>query len=352
MMELTPRQENILTAVVEQFIATREPVSSAAIAAGYTENGKLLSSATVRNTLHELEDAGYLEKSHHSSGRAPSKAGYRFYVNRLVSTYGCLQAPAESRDVLNQTTGVIEDTRSLLMQYLDFLKDETGCVSLLLFPDTVSLSLNRIEFVRLSDRKVLAILLSRSNLYRQVLVEMDRPVSYEELTAVANYLNRHCYGKTLFQIRAELIRLMKNRVDQLNQTAKRILDTAYRYVTRLEQDDEELVVRGMSNLFSQLDTGDRARLRELVASMEEKHRMVELISACLDRDVTVFLGGELADVDFSMVVSPYGIGSGTKGAFGILGPICMDYRRVMGTMKLLTESLMGTIISRSMQQNE
>ena len=351
MTGLTQRQENILTAVIEQHIASREPVSSGVLAISYQENGRLLSSATIRNTLHLLEDTGYLEKPHLSSGRIPTRKGYREYVNRLISTYSRLQGPEHTRESLVQLAADSGDTRGLLMQYLNFLKNETGCASFLLFPDTVSLQLSRIEFVRLTDCRLLAVLLSRSGLYRQSVIELDRPVSYEELTAVSNYLNRCCFGRTLFQMRGELIRSMQERVEQLDRTARKLLDAAYRCIANMTSTEDDLVIRGISNLLDEDEWNDVHRLQELVSGVEEKHRMMELISACLDRDVSVMLEGEAAG-GFSMVVSPYGIGSGVKGAFGILGPIRMDYRRAMFTMKLLTENLMGTIINRSMQRSE
>jgi len=348
---LTQRQENILIAVIDRHIASREPVSSGILAASYMEDGRPLSSATIRNTLHLLEETGYLEKPHLSSGRVPTRKGYREYVNRLITIYNGLQSPEHTRESLMQLAADSGDTRALLMRYLDFLKDQTGHASFLLLPDTVSLQLSRIEFVRLADRRILAVLLSRSGLYRQSVIELDRPVSYEELTSVSNYLNRNYFGRTLFQIRGELIRSMRDRVELLDQTVRRVLDAAYRCIVNMSSTEEDLVVRGISNLLDDGEWRDVHRLQELVSGVEQKHQMMELVSACLDKDVSVTLEGEPWD-GYSMVVSPYGIGNGVKGAFGILGPIRMDYRRAMCTMKLLTENLMGTIIKRSMQKTE
>lgn len=351
MTQLTIRQVNILTAVIEQHIASHTPVSSGVLAASYRENGRPLSSASIRNTLHLLEEAGCLEKPHLSSGRVPTRKGYRCYVNRLIATYNGLRSPDHTSESLGRLAADSGDTRTLLVRYLDFLREQTGCASFLLLPDTVNLQLNRIEFVRLADRRILAVLLSRSGLYRQSLIELDRPVSYEELATVANYLNRNCHGKTLFQIRGELIRSMRDRVEQLDETMRRILDAAYRFLASMASTEEDLVVRGISSLLNEEEWKDVQHLQKLVSGVEEKHRMMELVSACLDQDVSVMLEGESAS-SFSMVVSPYGIGHGVKGAFGILGPIRLDYRRAMSTMKLLTENLMGTIIKRSMQQSE
>ncbi|MCK5878960.1 MAG: heat-inducible transcription repressor HrcA [Holophagae bacterium] len=347
MTQLNEREEQILKILIERHIETREALSSGAVAAMYAENGRSLSSATVRNVLHALEEKGFLEKLHLSAGRVPTRQGFRFYVNQLVEQYHHLELPADAETHLSGYIRDISDTRSLLVQYLDFLKDESGFMSLLVFPSLFNMRLSRMEFVRLSARRVLMVVITRSNLYRQVLVELDRDISYEELISVNRYLNREFPGKTLFQIRQELIRGMKQRVEQIDRIARQILSSSFREIERMDAGEDELLVRGMSNLVSRKDIQNVSQLQDLVLSVEEKHNLVELINTCMDRDVTVFLGGEIAD-DYSMIISPYGIGNGIKGAFGLLGPVCMDYRRIFSTMRLMTGTLMGAIMQKNM----
>jgi heat-inducible transcriptional repressor len=345
--QLNEREEEVLKILIEQHIHTREALSSGAVAAKYSENGRSLSSATVRNVLHALEEKGFLEKAHLSAGRIPTRQGFRFYVNQLVEQYYHLEMPTDAKTHLTRYIRNISDTRSLLVQYLDFLKDETGFMSLLVFPSLFNMRLTRVEFVRLSPRRVLMIVTTRSNLYRQVLVELDREISYEELISVNRYLNREFPGKTLFQIRQELIRGMKQGVEQIDRLARQILSSSFLEIERMDAGDDELLVRGMSNLVSQKEGQDVHQLQGLVFSVEEKHSIVELINTCMDRDVTVFLSGEIAD-DYSMIISPYGIGNGIKGAFGLLGPVCMDYRRIFSTMRLMTGTLMSAIMQKNM----
>lgn len=347
MTQLNEREEQILKILIERHIETREALSSGAVAVMYTENGRSLSSATVRNILHVLEEKGFLEKAHLSAGRVPTRQGFRFYVNQLVEQYYHLEMPADAETHLSGYIRDISDTRSLLVQYLDFLKDETGLMSLLVFPSLFNMRLSRVEFVRLSPRRVLMVVITRSNLYRQLLVKLDRDVSYEELISVNRYLNREFSGKTLFQIRQGLIRGMKQGVEQIDHLARQILSSSFREIERMDAGEDELLVRGMSNLVSREDIPNVRQLRGLVLSVEEKHSIVELINTCMDRDVTVFLSGEIAD-DYSMIISPYGIGNGIKGAFGLLGPVCMDYRRIFSTMRLMTGTLMSAIIQKNM----
>ncbi len=348
MAQLNKREECVLKILVERHIQTREALSSGAVASVYTENGRLLSSATIRNVFHALEEKGYLEKTHLSSGRVPTRQGFRFYINQLVEQYYRLELPADARSHLSDYIRDISDTRSLLVQYLDFLKDETGFMSLLVFPSLFNMRLSRVEFVRLSPRRVLMVVITRSNLYRQVPVELDREISYEELLSVNRYLNRNFPGRTLFQVRQGLIQGMKRHVEQIDSLARQILSSSFREIERMDAGEDELLVRGMANLVSREDVRNVRQLKGLVMSVEEKHRILELINTCMDRDVTVFLGGEIAE-DFSMIISPYGIGSGIKGAFGLLGPVCMDYRRVFSTMRLMTGTLMSVIIQKNMK---
>jgi len=345
--QLNEREEQILKILIERHIQTREALSSGAVAVIYMETGHSLSSATVRNVLHVLEEKGFLEKHHLSSGRVPTRQGFRFYVNQLVAQYYHLEMPVDAEDHLSGYIRDISDTRSLLVQYLDFLKDETGFMSLLVFPSLFNMRLSRVEFVRLSPRRVLMVVMTRSNLYRQILVELDRDVSYEELISVNRYLNQEFSGKTLFQIRQELIRGMKRRVEQIDRLARQILSSSFREIEKMDAGEDELLVRGMSNLVSQEDVRNIHQLQGLVLNVEEKHGIVELINTCMDRDVTVFLGGEIAE-NYSMIISPYGIGNGIKGAFGLLGPVCMDYRRIFSTMRLMTGTLMSAIMQKNM----
>jgi len=346
--QLNEREERILKILIERHIQTREALSSGAVAVLYSENGRSLSSATVRNVLHLLEEKGFLHKSHLSSGRVPTRKGFRFYVNQLVEQYYRLELPPDAEAHLSGYIRDISDTRSLLVQYLDFLKDETGFVSLLVFPSLFNMRLSRVEFVRLSPRRLLMVVITGSKMYRQIPVELDRDISYEELISVNRYLNREFPGKTLFQIRQSLIRGMKKRVEQIDTLARSILSSSFREIERMDAGEDKLVVRGMANLVSREDMRNLRQLQDLVLCVEEKHNLVELINTCMDRDVTVFLGGKIAD-NYSMVISPYGIGSGIKGAFGLLGPVCMDYRRVFSTMRLMTGTLMNAIMQKNMR---
>jgi len=339
---LTYREQQILNIVIEHYSKTSIPVSSVYISSRYREDGRLLSSATIRNTMSTMAGKGVIEKTHHSSGRIPSNLGYCLYVENLKNNYNSLES-SHYLEKLHKYTSSAVDTRSLLMKHLDFLSDETGFATLLLLPDFFSLKLMRIEFIQLSKKRLMIILISTSGLHRQVMLKSETPIVYEEIVAVGNYINKNYYGYNLYDIKRSILRQMQSHLDKMSEVSYKLLLASYSCVQAMDvEENSNLIVKGIANLLGN-DLKDVSALHRLVESFEQKKQIIDIISKCLDTNVSVIIDNDFAD-DLSLVVSPYGLESGMKGAFGLVGPRTMDYRNIMATMKCLTENVIETII--------
>jgi len=340
---LTQRELNILNLIIEHYSRSKVPVGSSLIAKLYIENGKSLSSATIRNVMYSMEEKGVLEKTHCSSGRVPSKTGYCVYVDNLKQNYQFIKSSTDLGEKLNNFILNAQDTKTLLLKHLEFLSEETGLATILLLPDFFSLKLSRIEFVRLSAKKLLVVLISTSGLHRQVVVNSDKPVSYDDVVAIGNYINKNYFGLSLFDIKKTILGKMQKNLKEMDVVSRKLLLASYSCFQAMEADDaNSLIVKGMANLFDE-DIKDISELHRLVKEFEQKKNIVEIISGCLDSDVSVIINNDFAD-NLSFVISPYGLESGMKGAFGLVGPLNMDYRKVLATMKTLTENIIENII--------
>lgn len=340
---LTKRQLNILSIIIENYSKTGEPVSSDFISKHYLENDKSLSSATIRNEMSFLEEKGFLEKLHVASGRIPSKIGYCLYVDNLKNNYCKLKSKAFLEEKLSKFIVNSKDTKTMLENHLEFLTEETGLASVLLLPDFFSLKMSRVEFVRLGNKKLMVVLISTSGLYRQVIVESEKDFVYEELVRVSNYINKNYFGLNLYEIKKILLKKMQSNINEMDNVTKNLLYSSYNYFQAISNDENNnLIVKGISKLFSE-KISNISTLHKLVESFEQKKQIINLISNCLDSDVSVIIEDGLAE-NLSFIVSPYRLESGMTGAFGLLGPMSMDYKYLMSTMKCLTDNIIEKII--------
>jgi heat-inducible transcriptional repressor len=334
------RGQAILSAIISEHLVTGEPVGSKAIAEKFA-NTFGLSSATIRHVMGELEELGLLEQPHTSAGRVPTDKGYRFYVDNLL---GVLSLSNEDLRFIGDEFGFLEseltETPDRLMertsQLLSVLSNNIGIV---VSPSLANDRLQHIEFVNLSDKRMLVVLVSAPNIVHNKIIRLHETFSQEELDRTARYLNAEFTGKTLSEIRAAILRLMheeKALFDKLLQTAIIICSQS------IEDEDPtqgEVYIDGTSNILSKRDFADLDRLRELLRTFEEKSRLMRILNECIVRDsankgnVQVVIGSENAASPFqncTLISAPYRIGENSAiGTLSVLGPTRMEYARII-----------------------
>lgn len=347
----------ILSAIINEHLVTGEPIGSKIIAEKFA-NAAGLSSATIRSVMSDLEDFGFVEQPHTSAGRIPTDKGYRFYVDNLL---GVLQLSNADLSLINKELGLGElespNAPDRLMektsQLLSALSQNVGIV---VSPSLAKDRLQHIEFVNLSDKRILVVLVSAPNIVHNKIIRLNETFSNEQLDRTSNYLNARFSGKSLAEIRTEILKLMHEETslfDRLLQTAMILCSQS------IESDADnqgEVYVGGTSNILTKPDFADLERLRELLRTIEEKTRLVQILTECIERDpslksdVQVVIGSENSASSLhncTLITAPYriGAGGGSVGTLSVLGPTRIEYAR---TISIVT--YVATILEKMMTQ--
>lgn len=345
---LDSRGQIILTAIINEHFVTGEPVGSKVLADKFA-NASGMSSATIRNVMGELEDRGMLEQPHTSAGRVPTDKGYRFYVDNLL---GVLSISNDDLFRIGEEYGLnSQDTETpdrLMERTSHLLSALSNNVGIVVSPSLASDRLQHIEFVNLSDNRILVVLVSSPNIVHNKIIRLNVSFTKEELELTANYLNSQFVGKSLAEIRSEIMILMheeKALFDKLLQTAV-ILCTE-----SIEDDDRlgEVFVDGTTNILTKRDFADLERLRELLRTIGEKSRLMQILTECIERDagskgdVQVVIGSENRTPSLqhcTIVSAPYRVGnSSAVGTLSVLGPTRMEYARMISIVSYVAQTL-------------
>jgi len=324
-LTLSQRSRQILEAIVEDYIATAEPVGSSAVAKRHALS---LSSATVRNVMASLEELGLLTSPHTSAGRVPTEKGFRFYVDSLVSLRQI--SPQEKKEILRryrETGGNLTDVLRETSRTLSSLSNYTGLV---VAPRFTSCLFRHMEFVKLGSHKVLAILVSCNGAVQNRIIETEQEFSSDDLIKMANYLNSVLEGLTIDQVRQKILAEMQSEKNRYDQLLSRALSLSQQALPDAEQD---VYIAGQSRIFDQPEFTDLSKMREIFAAFEEKGRLVELLGRCMQADgVQIFIGAETPLKEMagmSLITSTYLTGNNTIGLLGVVGPTRMGYSSVI-----------------------
>jgi heat-inducible transcriptional repressor len=342
MDSLSDRQQKVLFCVIDEFIASGEPVSSAAV----VDSGVVdVSSATVRNDMARLEDLGLLIQPHTSAGRIPSPEGTRRYVNYLFQRNKSLESPFDDaiQRELDARGGDVEHMVRKAGELVSHFSNLTSIVSV---SSVARVSLREIKLSLLSGEKVLAILIAEDGRVFNRVVRLDDTFEADQLTRAQNYLSELVAGRTLEEVR--------RRVEAEQRQARSLYRDYVRHALEIGRqalevrDEREVHVEGQFHMleFEEL-SADMERLRQLLYMLEEKDRVRDLLERIYDSpDVSALIGPELGwevGDNLSLVFAGYSRGAHRMGVIGVLGPIRMDYARLIPlvdrTAQLLSEGL-------------
>jgi heat-inducible transcriptional repressor len=326
------REREILTAIVETFIATGEPVGSRTLARSSREG---LSPATIRNVMADLVDAGFLEQPHTSAGRVPSSEAYRYYVEQLT---GNARLSHEDEDIIHDSLHGINDVQEFMERtshVLSLISHNVGVAVAIHGPKN---ALEHVYFSRLGDQKVLAVVVTKSGLVRDRVLRMDLPQA--ELDRAANFINENFRGWTMDAMRAELARRLEQERSEYDRLMHSV-EQLYRQGALASEDDAKAVfVEGASNLLA--GDHDRQRLRELLKTLEEKQKIVELLGAYLDAKqeavrVVIGLDEALPSMqNFVLIGAPARVNGEVRGSLAVIGPTRIDYQHTMTAVSYIT----------------
>src|SRR3984893_926464 len=266
------REREVLTAIVETFISTGEPVGSRTLARSSREG---LSPATIRNVMADLSEAGFLEQTHSSSGRIPTTDAYRYYVEQISGT--AKLAPQEE-SMISESLAGISDVQEFMERTSHVLSLISRNVGVTVATSGPKNALEHLYFSRLGDQKVLAVLVTRSGLVRDRVLRLD--LSQSDLDLASHYINENFRGWTMESVRAELARRLEQERSEADRLMHSIEQLYKQGALAAEQGSQVVFIEGASNLVS--GDHDKQRLQEMLKTLEEKEKVVQLLGAYLD----------------------------------------------------------------------
>lgn len=337
--ELDERKLKILDAIIQTYFETGEPVGSRTISK-YTDLS--LSSATIRNEMSDLEDMGYIVQPHTSAGRIPTDKGYRLYVNHILS---------EKEEELNNTKEKLisktEKLEEVLKQVVKILANNTNYTSVVSAPAAYS---NKVKFVQLSQvnaHQILSVVVMDGNLVKNRIIEVEAPLSSEDLLRMNMLLNTSLNGLSVSDINLGLIQKIKAQSGNFEDIIEQVLKTIADTITE-DKDEMEVYTSGATNIFKYPELSDKESAKELISTLEDKSSLSNLIKETQEdkkgngTGIQVYIGSEspISNMkDCSVVTATYELSEGVKGTIGIIGPKRMDYKNVVKNLTELRDEI-------------
>lgn len=339
-----PREREILTAIVETYISTGEPVGSRYLSRSNSEN---LSAASIRNVMADLADGGYLEQPHTSAGRVPSAAAYRFYVDQLT---GRAQLSPDNESIIRSELKGVTDVQEFLERTSHVLSLVSKGVGVAVAAGGPRNALDHVYFSRLGDHKVLAVVVTKSGIVRDRLLRTEAELSQADLDLAARFINDNFRGWTMDSLRAEVARQLESERSEYD-SLRNSLEQLYRNGALATNDNASVWLEGAANLAAREQ--DAQRLHQMLRMLEEKQRVVELLNAYLDtrqEAVRVVIGLDQAPADlrnFVLIGAPARIGQEVVGSLAVIGPTRIDYQDTITAV-----SYIARLFDRILNEND
>ncbi len=340
----TDRAQHLLRVLIQRYIRDGQPVGSRTLS---KDAGLDLSPATIRNVMSDLEDMGMVSAPHTSAGRVPTPKGYRLFVDTLVRYR---QPKDDDIDMLrSQIRRKVDDADALVVSVSNMLSDFTSLAGVVTVPRGQHAALRQIEFLPLSENRILVILVINDREVQNRILHTDRDYSASELQQAANFINQHYAGVEMPQVREQLLTDLESTRDSMNEAMHDIISVAHSAMGGPDHPDGEYVLAGETNLMGFAELSDVDTLRRLFEAFSRKQQILDLLDRSINADgVQVFIGEEsgfrILD-DCSIVTAPYKLDDDTIGVLGVIGPTRMAYDRVVPIVDITARLLRSALNS-------
>ncbi len=342
---LNDRTQHLLKVLVESYISDGQPLGSRTLA----KLSELdVSPATVRNVMADLEEFGFVESPHTSAGRVPTTKGYRLFVDTMLNvqplTTDVVSQLVENLNPKQSVNGLVESASGLL-------SDLTSMAGVVTIPKHERAEFRQIEFLPLSDQRVLAILVMNRQEVQNRILHTDREYSESELLQAANYLNELCAGQDLVVARQRILDELDHVREHMNDLMRSAVEMGEKLFSESDAEKSDYVVVGQTNLMEYDELSDIEKLRGLFEAFGQKREFLSLLDSCIfAQGIQIFIGQESGYKVLdgcSVITSPYTVDKETLGVLAVVGPTRMSYERVIPivdlTAKLLGEALNNQI---------
>lgn len=334
------RKQKVLLAIVQDFIATAEPVGSRTIAKKY---GLGVSPATIRNEMADLEELGYIEQPHTSAGRIPSVRGYRYYVDYLMKKR---ELSREEEELIRREFEIkVKDMGQVIQKTGQLLSQLTCYTAMVLTQQMEPSSFKYVQLVPMRTSQAMFILVMDNGAVHHRMIETPESIRASDLETLSRVLNAKLQGLTMESIK---LTLLKEIYFELGKH-KQILDLALEMLqdSLVLKDEDKIYLGGVFNMINQPEFHNVEKVKTMLSILEQEKLLCELLTGqSRDKGVTVRIGGEIKDYDikdYSVVAAPYSLGGRKIGSLGVLGPTRMDYAKVISVVDFMTKNLSKTL---------
>jgi heat-inducible transcriptional repressor len=339
---LTERDILVLKTVVAQYIATGEPVGSRTVS---KISGLTLSPASIRNLMLDLEERGYLQQPHTSAGRIPTAKGFRYYVDRILPI-GEL-GPSMQHQIQEAFLPPASEPQDLFRQASRVLSAVSGHPALVLAPRPQAMRLKHIQFIGVGGDGVLIVLVSQDNQVQTRFVRSDLRYSQSQLDKFSRYLNELCQNLTLGESRQQILAKMEEEKNLFDLMISQALSLSRQALQNDEE--EELYIEGTSQILDYPEfAADVSKIRSLFQAFEEKHHLITLLDRTLaSQGVQIIISPDehFPEMQLSLVASAYGYRKSPVGSLGVIGPMRMDYARLIPIVRY-TASMVTDLLKK------
>ena len=327
------RKKKILQAVIDEYVNTAEPVSSAALVEKYVLN---YSSATVRNELAELEKKGYLDKTHTSSGRIPSEKGYRFYVDELIKEDDI--SLEEMKYIQSKLSTKVNEIEDLAKIATSTLSEITHYTTVAIGPKVETQIIEEIKFVLLGTRMLMVVIVTDSGLVKETIIKYDEDITQSQIETLNNLFNSKLKGKPLSKIDKPMEEYILSEINYSIDVIKPIIDQ----INKIVDEAETIYLEGANKAFDLPEFKSLELAKNFVNVLDEKELMLDILDSGMAKDINVYIGDENDKEelkDFSVVTFKHSIGDKELGTIGIIGPKRMNYSKVISVMKYISKKI-------------
>ena len=334
------RARRILSAIVDKYIQEGIPIGSKSLSLADNIG---LSPASIRNVMSDLEELGFIASPYTSSGRVPTSKGYRFFIDSLLKLQPVEAIELET--IKKRVNPHESNSRELAISVSNTLSAITKLAGIVTIPKQQVTRLKEIDFIQLSEKRILAIIVMNETEVENRILQMSRDYSKDELKHASNYLNTHYKGRSLSYIKKHLINELVQTKESVNSLMSDLIDIADQVLDFDESD--EYIVAGQRRLMDFHELSDIKKLRQLFDAFKEKQQLLELLDKSMSTNgIQIFIGEESGYQMFdncTLITSPYTTEEGAIGVLGVIGPTRIAYQKVIPivdiTAKLLGKSL-------------
>ncbi len=338
--DLDERSQILFRQLIQSYTKDGHPVGSKSLA---QQSGIDVSSATIRNIMHNLEKLGLVDSPHTSAGRVPTQAGYRFFIDSLLEVKDLGKSAEQA---LSDTFSVDKTSNDLIQSATGILSQMTQLTGLISVSRPARINVRHIEFMKLTERRILVIMVVNSDQVHNKVIQVDRDYTDLELTEAEKLLSQYLIGSGFGAAKKKLQQELKRHKDDVNKIMESVLDVMGS-VCDDENKQDSLLTAGESNLLQFAELSDINKLRDIFDTFNEKRDLLHILDGCSDAEgVQIFIGSESGYKvlsDCTVIGAPYNLGDDVVGVLGVIGPTRIAYDKVIPAVDLTARLLSSAL---------